>query len=52
MSIIMMLRKCKYCKHKYAYNPSTGDFGLICPKCKKVQTCSGPLSTQKGKIKL
>ena len=33
MSIIRMEKKCKYCKKKFTYNPSTGDFGLVCKKC-------------------
>ena len=38
MSIKIMFRKCQYCKHKYPYNPSVGNLGLICTKCKKAQT--------------
>lgn len=38
MSIHIMFRKCVYCYYKYNYNPSTGDFGLICPKCHKIQS--------------
>ena len=38
MSIRIMLRKCQHCGHKYPYNPSIGDFGLICPKCKMMQS--------------
>lgn len=37
MGIRIMFRKCQHCKHKYPYNPSVGNFGLICPKCKKAQ---------------
>ena len=38
MSIKIMFRKCQHCKRKYPYNPSVGNFGLFCPKCKKAQT--------------
>lgn len=38
MSIIMKLRKCEHCGKRYSYNPDTGRFGLICPKCYKVQS--------------
>ena len=37
MSIVMMFRKCVHCGHKYSYNPSVGNFGEICPKCKMIQ---------------
>ena len=42
MSALMMFRRCEHCGHKYMYNPSTGDFGLICPKCKKAQATIVP----------
>ena len=45
MSIRIMFRKCEHCGHRYVYNPSTGNFGLICPKCKKAQ--SGLVSVPK-----
>ena len=38
MSIIIMFRRCQYCKHRYPYNPSVGIFGHICPRCKRIQT--------------
>ena len=38
VSIRIMFRKCEYCGHRYTYNPSVGNFGVICPKCKKVQS--------------
>ena len=38
MSIRIMFRKCEYCRHRYTYNPSTGNFGMVCPKCHKAQT--------------
>ena len=38
MSIRIMFRKCEHCNHRYTYNPSTGNFGIICPKCKKYQS--------------
>ena len=37
MSIIMMKKRCKFCKKEFTYNPSTGDFGKICKKCGKYQ---------------
>lgn len=33
MSIVLMKKKCVHCGKEYLYNPSVGDFGLICPKC-------------------
>lgn len=38
MNIRIMFRKCQHCGHRYTYNPSVGKFGLICPKCRKVQS--------------
>jgi len=38
MSICIMLRICEHCGHRYAYNPSIGEFGTICPKCHKGQS--------------
>lgn len=38
MSIRIMFRKCEHCGCSYPYNPSVGNFGKICPKCKKPQT--------------
>ena len=37
MSALMMFRRCEHCGHRYMYNPSTGNFGLVCPKCKRAQ---------------
>ena len=37
MSIRIMRRKCDRCGKVYAYNPSTGNFGIICPRCYKMQ---------------
>ena len=37
MSIRIMTRKCEHCGHRYTYNPSTGNLGMICPKCHKGQ---------------
>ena len=42
MSALMMFRSCEHCGHRYTYNPSTGNFGLVCPKCKKPQTSLVP----------
>ena len=42
MSALMMIRKCEHCGHRYMYNPSTGNFGLICHKCKKAQSAIVP----------
>ena len=38
MSAQIMFRKCEYCGYQYTYNPSTGNFGKICPKCHKIQS--------------
>ena len=48
MGIRIMIRKREHCKHRYSYNPSTGNFGLICPKCKKAQSKLIPLAVKKG----
>ena len=37
VSICIMFRKCEHCGHRYTYNPSVGNFGVVCPKCKKIQ---------------
>lgn len=42
MSALMMFRRCEHCGHQYMYNPSTGNFGLVCPKCKKTQAAIVP----------
>lgn len=38
MSICIMFRKCEHCGYKYTYDPSVGNFGVFCPKCKRGQT--------------
>ena len=38
MSICLMLRICEHCGYRYTYNPSVGEFGRFCPKCKKRQS--------------
>ena len=48
MSALMMFRKCEHCGHRYMYNPSTGDFGLVCPKCKKAQSAIVPSQSPTG----
>ena len=35
--IILSTRRCEYCRRKYAYNPSVGKFGTICPYCGRPQ---------------
>ena len=47
MSIRMMIRKCKHCRHKYTYNPSIGDMGEFCPRCHKAQS-DIPISLDKN----
>lgn len=42
MSALMMFRRCEHCGHRYMYNPSTGNFGLVCPNCKKAQVAIVP----------
>lgn len=42
MSALMMFRRCEHCGYRYMYNPSTGNFGLVCPKCKKAQAAIVP----------
>ena len=42
MSALMMFRRCEHCGNRYMYNPSTGNFGLVCPKCKKPQATIVP----------
>ena len=38
MSAVIMFRKCECCHRRYAYNPSIGKNGGICPKCHKTQS--------------
>lgn len=45
MSIRIMFRKCEHCRHRYTYNTSTGNFGIVCPKCHKAQTKLVPAPT-------
>jgi DNA-directed RNA polymerase subunit RPC12/RpoP len=35
MTIAPMYKICLRCKQRYPYNPSVGDFGLVCPYCGK-----------------
>ena len=48
MSTLIMFRKCEHCGHRYMYNPSTGNFGLVCPKCKKAQSAIVPSQSSEG----
>ena len=48
MSALMMFRRCEHCGHRYMYNPSTGNFGLVCPKCQKAQTAIVPSQNSEG----
>lgn len=48
MSIRIMFRRCEHCRHCYIYNPSIGDFGIICPKCHKAQSELVSLPNKKG----
>lgn len=50
MSIISMHKKCTKCGREYAYDPSTGDFGKVCPKCGWPQDMTPPGHSQKRKI--
>ena len=38
MSIRITFRTCEFCGKKYNFNPSTGNFGRICPRCGRVQS--------------
>ena len=38
MSIRIMFRRCEHCNHVYTYNPSTGNFGMVCPECCRLQS--------------
>lgn len=49
MSIRIMFRKCEHCGHRYTYNPSTGNFGMVCPECRKAQSEFIPASLNKPK---
>lgn len=49
MSICIMFRKCEHCHHRYTYNPSTGNFGMVCPKCHKAQSELIPVPKTKVK---
>ena len=48
MSALMMFRRCEHCGHRYMYNPSTGNFGLVCPKCKRAQAAIVPSQNTVG----
>ena len=48
MSALMMFRRCEYCGYRYMYNPSTGNFGLVCPKCKRAQSAIVPSQNSEG----
>lgn len=47
MSNRIILRKCEHCRHCYTYNPSTGNFGMVCPKCHKAQSELVPVPVSK-----
>lgn len=49
MNILTMFRRCEYCEHRYTYNPSTGNFGMLCPKCHKAQSQIIPVSVNELK---
>lgn len=49
MGIRIMIRKCEHCGHRYTYNPSTGNFGTVCPKCRKMQSELIPTSANRKK---
>ena len=48
MSTLMMFRRCEHCGYRYMYNLSTGNFGLVCPKCQKAQTAIVPSQNPLG----
>ena len=50
MSLCMMVRQCTYCRHTYSYNPSTGDLGLTCKHCGKVQLRPIPLREPQSRV--
>ena len=33
MTVVKMTKQCIYCHRVYTYNPSVGDFGLVCKYC-------------------
>lgn len=35
MTMRQMYQKCGYCKKIFSYNPSVGDLGFRCPRCKR-----------------
>lgn len=37
MSIRSMVKRCIHCHRTYTYNPSVGDFGMVCKHCSKIQ---------------
>lgn len=47
MSIRTMFRTCEHCRHRYTYDPSTGNMGMICPKCRKPQSKLVPTAANK-----
>lgn len=42
MSLLPMTRQCVHCRRTYRYDPSTGDFGLVCRYCGKAQCSQEP----------
>ena len=52
MSATIMIRKCQHCGHNYSYNPSVGKFGIICPKCGKLQSSIVPKTSFKDKFNI
>lgn len=51
MSIKITIRKCEHCGHRYIYNISTGDLGIICPRCHRGQSKILPCSYIRAKRK-
>lgn len=53
MSIMPMYKKCPNCKQEFSYNPSTGNFGLVCPHCRKpiALSAAGEVKDTINKIK-
>lgn len=49
MSTTAIIRHCAHCKRTYTYNPSTGDFGLVCKHCHKPQSFSPAAGHHAGK---
>ncbi len=38
MSSRLITKQCIHCRRTFTYNPSVGDFGMVCKHCRKPQS--------------